>query len=39
MGFLLWGCNEGFTRNLEEEAHGFNKWQLGLGKNTLLADV
>ena len=22
--------NEGFTRNLEEEAHGFNKWQLEL---------
>jgi hypothetical protein len=30
MGFLLWGGNEGFTRNLEEEAHGFNKWQLEL---------
>src|SRR5262245_14367524 len=30
MGFLLWGGNEGVTRNLEEEAHGFNKWQLGL---------
>src|SRR5215510_4875151 len=30
MGFLLWGCNGCCTPNLEEEAHGFNKWQLGL---------
>src|SRR5262249_1324224 len=22
--------NKSLTRNLEEEAHGFNKWQLGL---------
>jgi hypothetical protein len=35
MGFLLWGCNGCFTPNLEEEAHGFNKWQLGLGVGIL----
>jgi hypothetical protein len=26
----LLSVNQGFTLNLEEEAHGFNKWQLGL---------
>src|SRR2546425_9381405 len=30
MGFLLWGMKWFFTPNLKEEAHGFNKWQLGL---------
>jgi len=30
MGFLLWGCNGCFTPHVEEEAHGFNTWQLGL---------
>src|SRR5712691_1670190 len=34
MGFLLWGMKWCFTLNLEEEAHGFNKWQLGLDNNT-----
>jgi hypothetical protein len=31
----------GFTPNLEEEAHGFNKWQLGLMlvKSGLLAEI
>jgi len=31
MSFLLWGVKWVFPLNLEEEAHGFNKWQLGLG--------
>src|SRR5215831_11382737 len=30
MSFLLWGVKWVFPLNLEEEAHGFNKWQLGL---------
>src|SRR5215510_147743 len=33
MSFLLWGVKWVFPLNLEEEAHGFNKWQLGFGSN------
>src|SRR5215831_269795 len=33
MSFLLWGVKWVFPLNLEEEAHGFNKWQLGLSNS------
>jgi len=39
MGFLLWECNGCCTPNLEEEAHGFNKWQLGLFIKNSLYDL
>src|SRR5262245_10734658 len=35
MSFLLWGVKWVFPLNLEEEAHGFNKWQLGLSYNKI----
>jgi hypothetical protein len=39
MGFLLWGMKWLFTLNLQGEAHGFNKWQLGLFTTKIISIV